>query len=233
MTPKQEKHQPVFDVFPSYKGGRTTEYGGYVWEELPGHHLQNLWGYVAQHRLVAEDILGRELLPGETVHHIDECRSNNSRENLVVMGTTAHRRYHARKAGLASRSPITRKMVREALRSEGGIKPAARLLKVSHSTLRGRYPGLCKPYQRTSPTVIDNPRDIDIVLAAAPDPKIGLREIMAAAHMSAMTILRICRRRGVTWVKKTKAGEIHRTYRGKPTRRSLESSDSDSAPAGR
>lgn len=233
MTPKQEKRQIEFDVFPSYKGGRTTVYGGYVWEECPGHHLQNNWGFVAQHRLVAEDILGRELLPGETVHHVDECRTNNARENLLVMQDPAHRSHHLRKLNLANFAPITREMVKEALQSEGGIKPAARLLKVSHSTLRGRYPGLCKPYQRTSPTVIDNPRDIDIVLAAAPDPKIGLREIMAAAHMSAMTILRICKRRGVTWVKKTKTGEIHRTYRGKPTRRSLESSGSDSAPVGR
>ena len=70
------------DVFPSYKGGRTCVYGGYVWEFRPGHHLQNDWGWVAQHRLVdvkstAELVLGLYdqvhvgmLLVGVQCHHI-------------------------------------------------------------------------------------------------------------------------------------------------------------------
>ncbi|MHC5826571.1 MAG: hypothetical protein ACYT04_64580, partial [Nostoc sp.] len=58
-----KKHAPPgqFGVFPSYKGGHTTTYGGYVWEICPGHRLSNHWGFVAQHRLVAEDLLGRPL----------------------------------------------------------------------------------------------------------------------------------------------------------------------------
>lgn len=212
---KKSTYPPVFDVFPPYKGGRTVEYNGYVWEFLPGHPLQNLWGFVPQHRLIAEEMLGRPLSSGEDVHHKDECRTNNALDNLEVMSRAAHRSYHARKAGLAMKAPLTDEQVAQALASQGGIKPAARSLGVSHSTLRNRFPNLCEPYRRTSPTNIDNPRDIEAVLRAAADPHVSLKALAKELHMSAMTILRICERRGARWVRKSKAGEVHTTYRRK------------------
>lgn len=45
-------------------------------------------GCVYEHILVAESILGRRLLPGETVHHKDRNRANNSPENLMVFKST-------------------------------------------------------------------------------------------------------------------------------------------------
>lgn len=48
-----------------------------------------------EHRVVAEQKLGRPLLPGETVHHRDENKRNNAPDNLEVMATRAdHTRLH-------------------------------------------------------------------------------------------------------------------------------------------
>ena len=49
------------------------------------------------HRIVAEQSIGRKLRPGEIVHHLDEDKSNNSPENLVVCSSASvHRQYHIR-----------------------------------------------------------------------------------------------------------------------------------------
>ena len=48
-----------------------------------------------EHRIEAETKIGRRLLPGEEVHHIDENRLNNHPSNLLVFKTKAdHRRHH-------------------------------------------------------------------------------------------------------------------------------------------
>ena len=48
-----------------------------------------------EHRVVAEEMIGRKLLPGEVVHHKDENRRNNDPSNLQVLASQAeHARLH-------------------------------------------------------------------------------------------------------------------------------------------
>lgn len=50
--------------------------------------------YKLEHRLVMEEILGRDLTADEHVHHIDGNRQHNRRENLTVLSNADHQRLH-------------------------------------------------------------------------------------------------------------------------------------------
>lgn len=50
----------------------------------PSHHRADGKGYVFEHIVVAEETIGRAILRGEEVHHIDGNRLNNAPSNLEV-----------------------------------------------------------------------------------------------------------------------------------------------------
>ena len=67
----------------AWKGGiRMVK--GYRHVFKPKHHLARGDGWVAEHRIIAEEIIGRKLKEGEVVHHKDENRVNNDKSNLMV-----------------------------------------------------------------------------------------------------------------------------------------------------
>lgn len=73
--------------------GRTRKLG-YWFRYRPEHPAANSRGYVLEHRLVMEVVLGRFLTPDEAVHHRDCDKGNNTHENLQVMSWEAHARLH-------------------------------------------------------------------------------------------------------------------------------------------
>lgn len=68
---------------PNWKGGRQVTHEGYVKLRLPDHP-GNVCGYVLEHRLVMEQMIGRYLVRGEVVHHRNGKRDDNRPENLQL-----------------------------------------------------------------------------------------------------------------------------------------------------
>ena len=72
------------DKNPCWRGGRYVTDGGYVMVRRPGHPRARQNGYVLEHILVAEEVLGRRLAAGERVHHLNHDPADNRPANLKV-----------------------------------------------------------------------------------------------------------------------------------------------------
>ena len=69
---------------PRWKGGRRVSKSGYILVKKKDHSGAYQKEYVAEHVLVMERHLGRELSDVETVHHKNGVRSDNRIENLEL-----------------------------------------------------------------------------------------------------------------------------------------------------
>lgn len=66
---------------------RKYKNGDYLSVRIPDHPAANGWGLVLEHRVVMERKLGRYLVAGENVHHINGVRHDNRPENLELWNT--------------------------------------------------------------------------------------------------------------------------------------------------
>lgn len=82
----------------TWRGGVYLSSDGYVRIKSPNHPFADPKGYVFEHRLVMEARLGRTLLPGEVVHHINGIRDDNRIGNLMMFSSNGeHMKVHKRR----------------------------------------------------------------------------------------------------------------------------------------
>jgi len=66
----------------NWKGGRKRNAKGYVLVLMPEHPNADSKGYIYEHRLIMENILGRYLTIEERVHHNNRIKDDNEPSNL-------------------------------------------------------------------------------------------------------------------------------------------------------
>jgi len=76
-----------------WKGGRRYT-RGHIYILMPNHPFATKQGYVFEHRLVMEKVLGRYLRPQEIVHHKNKIHDDNRPENLELTNRRHHPKFH-------------------------------------------------------------------------------------------------------------------------------------------
>lgn len=90
---------------PNWDGGRTVTSHGYVMVKAPNHPDSHSNGYIYEHRIVAENKIGRRLESDEHVHHKNGDKQDNRPENLEVRHESEHLAYELRGEDSQQRLP--------------------------------------------------------------------------------------------------------------------------------
>lgn len=80
------------ELNPSWKGGRLISKDGYILVlDSRRYEKRGVSRYILEHRLIAEQKVGRVLRSDEIVHHLNGIRNDNREENLVIInGPNGH-----------------------------------------------------------------------------------------------------------------------------------------------
>jgi len=78
---------------PNWGGGRAED-KYYFKRVCKGHKHAEENGYVLEHILIAEKMLGRDIKNDEAVHHLDGNGKNNDIKNIHIMDKQDHVRFH-------------------------------------------------------------------------------------------------------------------------------------------
>ncbi len=90
--PKGEKHW-------RWHGGKRHQ-KGYMTILFPSHPDACPTGYVYEHRLIGEKVLGKPLPKNVEVHHINNIRDDNTKGNLIICSNSYHKILHRREKAL-------------------------------------------------------------------------------------------------------------------------------------
>lgn len=74
---------------------------------FPDHPKSNKDGYIMEHDLVMECIIGRHLKDDEVVHHKNKIRNDNRKENLELMTFKEHAALHMKERNELKKGGMT------------------------------------------------------------------------------------------------------------------------------
>jgi hypothetical protein len=77
-------------------GHKKKRSDGYIAVYFPDHPKSSSYGYIMEHDLIMECLIGRHLKSNECVHHINKIRNDNRKENLKLMTLSEHMSLHSK-----------------------------------------------------------------------------------------------------------------------------------------